>query len=124
MYSEDSFFTLSPLHGIGLLVLTAALSLSMLWITRALSRKRGLPWRIAIPVCGFVLFVWLSPQVYYAYYLAIFDDLPVQLVVGPVPDLIEALRYASFTGPANLSAHGQGVLFWLMLAVSLACRRV
>ena len=123
MYAEDSFFTLTPLQGAGLLVLTGSLSISMLWCVRRVTKHMKTLGRLLVPICVFVLFVWLSPQIYYAYYLSIFEGLPVQVVIGRFPDFEDTLRYASFTGPANLSAHGQGLLFWMMLVVCLIPRR-
>ena len=86
-----------------------------------MARNPGLPRlsRLGAAYLGFWLFVWLSPQVYYQYYRLIFDGLPVQWVVGR-PELGEAMRLLTFTGPANLSAHGQGVLGWAMLCVAFA----
>jgi hypothetical protein len=118
MYQSDSFFSLSGGGQAGLAALSLALSVLVLLGTARLMRGRGLGVRLGIAVVVFALFVWLSPQVYYTYYRMIFDDLPAQWVIG-WPPLKTAFAYASFTGPANLSAHGQGALFWLLIALAL-----
>jgi hypothetical protein len=118
LYSNDSFFTLGLLEGAGLLVVTGLL----VWGVLALARRvcRG-PWwrRLALAVTLFWLFLWLSPQVYYAYYQLIFSGLPIQLVIGWPPGAEAVLRHLTFSGPATLSAHGQGVLGWLMVVTAL-----
>lgn len=117
MYERDSFFTLSVGGQIGLAVLSLGLSVLMLWAvwrgTQAMPRLS----RIGSAYLAFWLFVWLSPQVYYQYYRLIFEGLPAQWITG-WPELGEAARLLTFTGPATLSAHGQGVLGWALLAVA------
>ncbi|SFJ78534.1 hypothetical protein [Jannaschia pohangensis] len=116
-YGEDSFFTLSGGGQLGL----ALLSL-ILWALAVL-----LVWRLARgPIRGavlalvvFVLFVWLSPQIYYAYYFLIFDDLPVQIVIKSPPGPGYLLRLLTFTQEASLSRHGQGLLGWSLLLVGV-----
>lgn len=119
MYESDSFFTLSAGGQLGLAMLSVVLSLAVLWAlwrgTRALPRA----WRVALALVGFWFFVWLSPQVYYQYYRLIIDGLPAQWVVWPPRWPAEAAQLLIFQGPANLSAHGQGVLGWLMICVAL-----
>lgn len=115
MYAEDSFFTLSMSQRIGLLALTGLLSVLMIWLSRICTKSSRMGVRIVLPIVLFAVFVWAAPQVYYQYYLMIFDGLPIQWVVKWPPDLLEPFRYLSFTGPASFSAHGQGVLFWAMV---------
>ncbi len=118
MYSEDSFFTLTELGQAGLIGLSALLSCGMAALVWLLVRGQA-PWaRVASGFALFWLFVWLSPQIYYAYYRLIIDGLPQQWVIG-WPQFGEALRYLAFAGPASLSAHGQGVLGWSLLLLAL-----
>ena len=124
MYAGDSLFTLSPSGQAGVLVI--ALILSVLTLTTAwlVMGQRSLLIRVAMAVLLLVLFVWASPQVFYEYYRVIIDGLPAQWVIFQRNPLVEAARYASFSGPATLSAHGQGALFWaLMLLAVLRGRR-
>ena len=120
IYPGDSFFTLSPGGQVGLALLSACLSLGLLWMTLRLARRfRHWLARITLALVVFWTFLWLSPQVYYAYYFLIFDDLPLQLVIkaptGP-SDLVQLLL---FRGAATLSAHGAGLLGWGLLVMSL-----
>ena len=118
MYQNDSFFSLGVGGQIGLAALSFVLTILVLLGAAWLMRGRGIAFRLAIAFAAFALFVWLSPQIYYSYYFMIFEDLPVQWVIG-WPSLKTAFSFASFTGPSNLSAHGQGVLFWLLAALAL-----
>lgn len=124
MYSEDSFFTLGWLKGAGLLVVTGAL-VWLIWKMAKRVCRGGLIRRLVWALGLFWAFVWLSPQVYYAYYWLIFPDLPVQWVVGwpPGPEWIG--RLLAFQGPSTLSAHGQGALGWaLTIGAAWRFRRV
>ena len=96
------------------LVLTL-LTLGLVW-----RLMRGQPWfvRFAIAVALFIAFVWLSPQVYYTYYLMLFEGLPWQVVVKSLPDPLRLLKLITFSGPASLSAHSQGVLGWALLTMA------
>ncbi|MCK0168793.1 hypothetical protein MWU52_14635 [Jannaschia sp. S6380] len=110
-YADDSFFTLTASGQVGLAVLS--LGLACLMGLAALRLHRVL-WALAL----FGAFVWLSPQVYYLYYVAIIDGLPWQIVVGRPPGPGTLLRLLTFTGDANLSDHGKGVLGWAMIALA------
>ena len=87
---------------------------NLLALARRLRRGR-LGRRLALAAGLFWAFLWLSPQVYYAYYQLIFDGLPVQIVIGWPPGAETVLRRLAFAGPATLAAHGQGVLGWVLL---------
>ncbi len=80
--------------------------------------------RITVAIVSFTLFVWLSPQIYYAYYRMIIPDLPSQWVIGRSPEAGAVVTLLSFTGPATLSAHARGVLGWCLLATVLIARGV
>lgn len=118
MYQNDSFFSLGGGGQVGLAALSLVLTVLVVLGAARLMRGRSIDARLGIAVLVFALFVWLSPQVYYAYYWLIFEDLPVQWVIS-WPPLKAAWHYASFTGPSNLSAHGQGVLFWVLVLCAL-----
>ena len=115
MYESDSFFTLTGSGQVGLACLSLVLAVGMLALTLWLARGRA---RIMSAFGLFFLFVWLSPQVYYVYYRMIIDGLPQQWVIG-APRWGEAFGYLTFTGPGSLSAHGQGLLGWLMIGLAL-----
>ncbi len=114
MYRDDSLFTLGLVEAAGLLVVSVLLVLGVLALARRLCRGR--PGRRLVAAAGlFWVFLWLSPQVYYAYYQLIFDGLPVQIVIGWPPGAETVLRRLVFAGPATLAAHGQGVLGWVLV---------
>lgn len=117
MYDGDSFFTLSVWGQVGLAVLSLSLWAATLGLClRPPLRSRVL--RLARAVALLWAFVWLSPQVYYLYYQAIFDGLPWQIVIRTPPGPGHLLRLLSFTEEASLSRHAQGVLGWSLLALS------
>jgi hypothetical protein len=118
MYAADSFFTLSVMGQIGLGFLSLALAVAAIFSSRRMSRSHGIGGRLALVLTIFILFVWLSPQVYYGYYLLLFDGLPIQIVVKMPPSPMTLLRLISFTEDAELSAHSQGVLFWFMIGAA------
>lgn len=119
MYAEDSLFTLSAAGQAGVLAITMGLSLGLLWAVYRLTRGRPVAVRLVVPILLFVLFVSLSPQVYYLYYRRIFEGLPQQWVTR-WPDPGGLLALVAFQAKASLSDHGKGLLFWAMICVSLA----
>ena len=122
-YSEDSLFTLSAAGQ--LIVVSISLVLAILFFAACykLSRGRGLLLGAAIGCALFALFDWLTPQVYYTYYLTYFDTLEPQIVINPWPDVAGLFRLLSFTDNANLSFHSRGVLGWLLIIVGLVSGR-
>ncbi|WP_298916383.1 hypothetical protein [uncultured Roseobacter sp.] len=119
LYGQDSFFTLSTVGQIGLAAVSAFLSFVMIWGASRLARHRAWVWRCALALVAFWLFVWLSPQIYYFYYLILFDGLPVQWIVKTAPGPMHLLRLLTFTSDANLSHHSQGALGWMMIIAAL-----
>ncbi|MEL7428446.1 MAG: hypothetical protein AAFN43_00470 [Pseudomonadota bacterium] len=118
MYSNDTFFHLTFPGQIGLALLSLGLACATLWCFVKISSRFGLFVKVLLAIVFLWLFTWLSPQVYYLYYLQLFDGLPLQNVIQMPPSPIDLVKIATFTENANLSAHAKGVLFWLMLAVS------
>lgn len=119
LYAEDSFFTLSVSGRIGLVILSVLLAALILWLAWRWSAGKHILARAAIGLGLFIGFEWLSPQIYYAYYLVIFDGLPVQWVIGWPPGPASLVRLLSFTENANLSFHSRGVLGWALVLVAL-----
>ncbi len=116
MYLQDSFFDLSPWGRVGLLCISTCLFFLTFFATRHLLKNRPFWLCILGSLVIFVLFVCLSPQVYYMYYRILIDSLPLQWVIRPMEAPFAALKYITFQGPQNLSAHSQGLLGWLLLA--------
>lgn len=119
MYQEDSFFSLSILGQLGLALLSLILSLVVLAIAWRMMKGRGLIIRLSIAVISFFLFVWLSPQVFYTYYIFIFDEVDWQNILKRPPAFLALAEYISFQGRATLSAHSKGILFWALMALAL-----
>ncbi len=123
MYRQDSFFDLSTWGQIGLAGLSALLFVITLLIARACLAKRSNSMRLVGALVLFWLFVWLSPQVYYQYYRILIEGLPQQWVIWPPASVLDAFYLLMFQGPQNLSAHGQGVLGWSLIAIPFLKRR-
>ena len=123
MYAHDSFHTLTLLGKLGLvslsLVLTAAI---MLGAWRAMARVSVIP-RIGVAVSLFYFFVWLSPQIYYGYYLILFDNLPLQIVIKAPPNPTQLIELLAFQGAATLSAHSLALLGWALITAVLVVPR-
>lgn len=115
MYTQDSFFTLSAAGQIGLGLLSVALAVALIWGCWRITRRMRRLLSLAVAVLVLWLFIWLSPQVYYGYYLLIFDGLPLQIVVQEPPSPLRLLRVLFFADRGTLSAHGQGILGWLTI---------
>ena len=120
MYQQDSFFDLSALGQIGLVVISTLLSLLVLIVARKFLRRHGPVIRICGAILLFWCFVWMSPQVYYMYYWMIFPDLPLQWVIWPPDGPDKAVRMLFFQYRQNLSAHSQGLLGWCLLIIPFA----
>lgn len=118
VYDGDSFFTLSLAGQAGLIVLSTFLSACAIWAGWRISQDRRIFTRILIALAALYLFAWLSPQIYYGYYLIIFDGLPLQIVVQSPPPPGEVARLLSFQANSTLSDHSKGALGWLLI---LAC---
>jgi len=123
MYDGDSFYTLTWIGRIGLVILSVTMTLAVLWLATSLMKRVAWPVRLTIALVLFFAWVWLSPQVYYTYYMTLFEGLPWQIVVKDPPGVGHLLGMLSFTGAANLSAHSQGVLGWLLLVLTALVRR-
>lgn len=122
MYAEDSFFTLSLAGRFGLIVLSVVLAALCLWIVwRVRHLKRAYRFLIALGL--FWSFVWVSPQIYYLYYIQIFEGLPWQIVVKQIPTPVFLGRVLFFSEQQNLSFHGQALLGWALLLCALLPRR-
>ncbi|WP_291738190.1 hypothetical protein [Leisingera sp. F5] len=115
MYDGDSFFTLSRGGQIGLAMLSLTLWGSWFWIVRRLTRFSPLWARLVSAIAAFWLFVWLSPQVYYMYYLMVISGLPMQIVVQTPPDLSDLGHLLLFQSGFSLSAHSQAILGWSLI---------
>ncbi|MEO1314013.1 MAG: hypothetical protein AAFV27_09070 [Pseudomonadota bacterium] len=123
MYDGDSLFTLSVARQTGVVILSAVMAVLTLKLVIRLSHERTLWLRVGAAILGFVLFVTLSPQIYYEYYRLVLDGLPAQWVIR-LPDPAWLLRLVTFQDRVTLSDHGKGLLFWLLVLFAVRSRRV
>ncbi|MEN0040319.1 MAG: hypothetical protein AAF764_03175 [Pseudomonadota bacterium] len=72
-----------------------------------------------ISLVAFALFDWLTPQIYYFYYLGVIGDLPLQVVMDLPPTPTDLLRLLTFNERSNLSFHSRGLLGWALIAIAL-----
>ena len=123
MYDGDPFFTLSMTARVGLVLLSVGLAALTAWAFIRIACRWAWPIRLFLALVFLWVFVWLSPQVYYLYYMAVFDQLPMQNVVQSPPGPGELFHLLSFTGKANLSHHAQGLFGWGLIALACLGRR-
>ncbi|MEO1020323.1 MAG: hypothetical protein AAFY56_21935, partial [Pseudomonadota bacterium] len=122
MYAGDSFFTLNSFGQVGLAVLSGALALACLIAVNGILRRITFEKWLVRLLAGltatwmlFWLFLWLSPQIYYAFYALMIDGLPAQIVIKAPPSLTQLLNLLLFEARPTMADHGRGVLGWLLM---------
>ncbi len=123
MYADDSIHTLSTTQQIGLCFISLALLCMMVLLSLKLFKNKPVIVRIIIAIGLFYLFIWLSPQLYYAYYLLIFMDLPIQLVIKAPPGIGPLVKILTLQNSATLSNHSVAFLGWALISLALMKRR-
>ena len=124
MYTDDSFNTLTTVQQIGLTTVSVLLSAICIFICFQFIKQKSMPIRLLISFGIFFLFIWLSPQIYYTYYLMIFDGLPLQIVIKQPPSPWALVQTLSFQAKASLSDHSKAVLGWVLIAAALLKGRI
>lgn len=119
MYANDSFFTLGIGGQIGLVLLSLVLTLAIVAAFWVFTKQRNVFVKLGLSVVVLWLFVWLSPQIYYTYYLFLFDSIEAQNVIKSPPTVSKILSLMTFSDRANFSHHGKGLLGWLLIVVSV-----
>lgn len=123
MYEADTFFNLSILGRIGL----GALSITLFALTVAafyfVAKRMSLASRIVTAMVFLWAFIWLSPQIYYLYYLLLFDGLELQNVIHRPPSAHEIWTIMTFSDKAWLSSHAKALLGWAMILLSFLLMR-
>ncbi|MEO9873619.1 MAG: hypothetical protein ABJM26_21285 [Anderseniella sp.] len=123
MYDGDTFFSLTMAARFGLVFLSAGLAvLTATAFIKITCRLPGLVRLLLAPVFLWV-FVWLSPQVFYLYYMTLFDDLALHNVVQLPPGPSQIMLLLSFTGKATLSQHAAGLLGWGLIVLAILGER-
>ena len=128
MYQDDSFFTLTQFGQVGLVSLSLILTVVVVVVLWRLTADRyGIVrhWvvRLLVALVTFYVFEWLSPQIYYLYYIFLLD-VPWQMVIGVPPSPGSVLKLLAFGDNANLSYHARGLLGWLLIGLALIRDRV
>ena len=118
MYENDSFLTLSIIERIGLLCVTFVLSVALIWLFWLTIPRLNIWLRQFLALVFLYVFIWLSPQVYYLYYLVIFDFLDFKNVIHHPFNPLTLLNLLTFTESEKLANHGKGVLGWILIALS------
>ena len=124
MYTDDSFNTLTMIQQTGLTAISLLLGLFCIFICFRLFRNRSRLSRLLISLGVLFLLVWLSPQIYYSYYLIIFDGLPFQAVIKKPPSPWALTQLLSFQSNASLSDHTKAILGWVLIAMALLKRKI
>jgi hypothetical protein len=118
MYENDSFLTLSIIEHIGLLSVTLVLSIALIWLFWKTIYWVNVWLRPFFALMFLYLFIWLSPQIYYLYYLVIFDFLDFKNVIHSPFNPLTLFNLLTFTESGKLADHGKGVLGWILIALS------
>ncbi len=123
MYADDTFHTLTYPEQLGLILVSTGLAGGVFLIAWQLMVPQGRLIRAAIAASLFYLFVWLSPQAYYTYYLMVFDGLAWQMVIKAPPSPQAIFEIVTFQGPPTLAAHSKGLLGLTLMLIALGAPR-
>lgn len=118
MYESDTFFNLTILGRIGLVALSVTLFAMTVAAFYFVAKRMSLVSRIVTAMVFLWAFIWLSPQIYYLYYILLFDGLALQNVIHPPPSAQEILSIMTFSDKTWLSAHAKALLGWVMILLS------
>lgn len=118
MYENDSFLTLSVAERIGLVCVTLLLSAALIWLFWVAIKRVNIWIRPLLALVFLYVFIWLSPQIYYLYYLVIFDFLDLKNVIHPPFNPLTLFNLLTFTESGKLADHGKGVLGWILIVLS------
>ena len=119
LYANDTFFHLSTLERVGLVLLSIVLAMVTVAVFWKLTSSFKLVFKLLAAIFFIWIFIWISPQVYYLYYIQIIDGLPLQNVIQWPPSPLEVFQTVTFSGKSNLSNHGKGLIFWAMMIIAL-----
>ena len=130
-YSGDTLYNLSLAGRVGLVLLTVLLvvlliSLSLRksrWLQQLPRTRPGAAFALLaadllLTLVLFVLAVMLVPQVYYTYYLLLFDFLTQQWVIKP-SRLVRLWQSLSMDSNAGSSLHAIGFTGWWLLVLTV-----
>lgn len=119
MYDGDSFFSLTMAARFGLVLLSFGLAAMTAAAFIKITCRMAWPVRLLLASVFLWVFVWLSPQIFYLYYMALFDNLPLHNVVQSPPRPSQIMHLLSFTGKSVLSHHATGLLGWGLIVLAV-----
>jgi hypothetical protein len=123
MYDGDSFFSLTMAARFGLVLLSFGLAALTAAAFIEITCHMAWPVRLLLAPVFLWVFVWLSPQVFYLYYMALFDHLPLHNVVQSPPRPSQIMHLLSFAGKATLPQHATGLLGWGLTVLAVLGER-
>lgn len=123
MYEHDTFFHLGSLARAGLVILSIIMAIITIWLAIRLARSitetkfQPLSYvaRILSAIGVFWVFLWVSPQFYYAYYVMVIENLPWQWVIMNPPTLRDIKGILGFDAPHTLAQHAKTLLGWALI---------
>jgi hypothetical protein len=134
---QDSFFTLSSMGSAGLALLSLAFLALVFWVlgvkskwasgrfdgTAGAQRAIRITLDVALGWLIYLLLHRLSPQLYYLYYMTLFDGLPLKWVIGADDELLR-LGATIIPGPKERLADFLACTgFWVVLPYTLLLHR-
>ncbi len=130
-YPGDSFHTLGMPQAAGLVLLSAAMTAGILLVAKSAAEsfqyylREPVASLVILPFALLLFLIWdfLAPQIYYGYYLVIFDGLPLQWVLHP-DKILERLIAFMTPGPAVSLANDTAALMLHTLLLLGAARIV
>jgi len=130
IYERDTFFELTLPGRAGLIMLSILLAFIVIYIAFILYKHRprqspgiDLGLRLLTAAILLWLFLWLSPQIYYLYYQAIFDGLPWQIVITTPPSIRDLGDILLFQNKNSLAEHSKAILGWILILGALIATR-
>jgi len=127
-YPGDSFHTLGMVQAAGLVVLSSAMVTGVLLVAKAGAAsfqyylREPVASLVILPFVLLLFLIWdfFAPQIYYGYYLVIFDGLPLQWVLHPDKVLERLLAFVT-PGPAvSLANDTAALLLHTLLLMAVA----
>ena len=122
MFESDSYFVLPLWAAAGLAIVSAVFAFLTLYSANHVHRRCpkwstgiAIALHSALALLVFWLFIWLSPQGYYAYYIAIIESLIWHNVIDWPPAPSDLILLVTFTGARTLAEISQGILAWLLI---------
>jgi len=123
MYDGDTFFSLTMAARFGLVLLSMGLAALTAVAFIKITCRMFWPLRLLLAPAFLWVFVWLSPQVFYLYYMIVFDHLPLQNVLQSPPQPSQIVHLLGFSGKAALSHHAAGLLGWGLIIFAILGER-